>query len=265
MMPDPFGERLMQPQQRAQHGDQPEHAFRQESEADAEAAAQQRPVERNAHDPVLFQEQARPVLGSPSVHEIQSKADVEQHYAACYGGEQHGPHALQWPEPSGAQHGLAERGAVKQAEQHAARARGRHQDAEVQTATPQPHTNEEQQQAMSEIAEHHAVHDEKADGDDQGRVELLIGGEAEGGDQFFEWLQPARASHQAGNALPMRIGLEHFHRYGMAGGALHRLLQPVQVGGRHPARNQKDFAVFREAADRFGEFCVCAGAAPQAG
>ena len=109
---------------------------------------------------------------------------------------------------------------------------------------------------MSQIAEHHAVHDEEAHGDDQRRVQLVVRRKPESRDELFERLQPARASNQARNALAIGVGLEHLHRDRMAGGALHRLFYSVQVAGRHPSRNQEDFAMFGETPDGFREFSV---------
>ena len=78
-----------------------------------------------------------------------------------------------------------------------------------------------------------------------------------------EWPQPARASHQRGNALAIGVGLEHLHCDRMPGGAFHRFSHPVHIAGRYPSRNQEDLAVSGESSDGFREFSIGRRPAPQ--
>src|ERR1700680_1004293 len=128
----------------------------------------------------------------------------------------------------------------------------------------QPQACDEEQQTRSQIAEHHAVHNEEAHRDDQRRIQLVVRRDPKSRHELFERLQPARTSNKGGDALTICVGLENLHRDRMAGSAFDSLSYSVPVDSRYPTRNQEDFAVFGETPDGFREFSAGCRPATQA-
>ncbi len=130
----------------------------------------------------------------------------------------------------------AEDAAIGKAEDHRRTAHGQPQAGAAGKAPPQQQRGQGDDQAMADVAEHGAEHDDEAQGKGQGGVDFAVAGHAIVAQERHEGSQPGRVAQGRGHLrafLGAGVAQVDCGASGQRGGEA--LLQRGRLAARHPA------------------------------
>ena len=184
----------------------PVRADRGELEQEPDAT----PVEERADHAEAAEEAAAPVAPADAVHDVEDDADAD-HGAARGEGEADDRHRIGLDEvveaPVAGPEGVllealqTEEAAVDESEEDAGRAGEGDEDADVARLRPlrredDGEAGEEEHEAVARVAEHHAEHEHVGDGDEEGRLQVVVARGAVARDEHLEGAQEPGVAHQ---------------------------------------------------------------------